>query len=97
MVEGAWCRSPAPLRQRFALPPPRPGEEPLEIHREAAVDEPPVEAERREDRERDEFLVDRIDSADRRRPRAERRAIGIDVEDVVRTDRQLEPVLGLPP
>src|SRR5207253_1935800 len=63
----------------------------LELHRGARVEEAAVEAERREARIRQIILVDRVDAAAlRRRTRAERRTIGIDVEHIVGTDREIE-------
>src|SRR5580765_8800445 len=70
---------------------PKPSPAPcLEVNRDTAVDEPTVEAEWREDRIRDVDLVRRIDAADRRRPGPEGRTVGIDVEQIVRTERELD-------
>src|SRR3954465_7262177 len=63
----------------------------LEVDRGAAVDEAAVEAERREDRIGNVDLVRRIEApASRGRPWAERGAVRIGIEDVVRTDRELD-------
>src|SRR4051812_30853961 len=67
----------------------------LEIHRHASVDVAAVETERREDREGNIFLVRRIDAADRGRTRPEWRAVGIDVEQIVRADREFGAVASL--
>src|SRR5690348_15939827 len=62
----------------------------LEVDRSTSVDEASVEPERREGRIRKIDLVRRIGPAQRGRPRAERRPVGVDVEQVVRADRELD-------